>query len=179
MFFSKDKQKTSRYSILLMEYQPVPSDPSINKLFFFHSPLLSVLCSCILICLILPKNRLITDKQLHRILIAFKTVILAHHSERILKKKQVTLPSCLFPSLLIMHIDHVKGQFSKLMDTICHETSQYANTHKETEYRTSRKKKKKKKSKSVSSLGFWVTFNVKYVQVCLSSQIRFSCNIYC
>ncbi len=91
VLFNNNKEKTSHYSILLMECHPVPSDPSIRKLFFLHSPLLYVLCSCILICLILPKNRLITVKQLRCILIAFMTMILAHHSERILIRSRLLI----------------------------------------------------------------------------------------
>lgn len=57
------------------------TDSSIMKLFFCIHPY--YLCSCILICVILPKNRLITAKQRHCILIAFVTVILVRqHIQR-------------------------------------------------------------------------------------------------
>lgn len=78
MFFSK---KTNKKKITLFHLvDGVPPSYRIQtpqlRSHFWYSPLLSILCSCILICIILPKNRLITAKQLHRIIIAFVTVIL-------------------------------------------------------------------------------------------------------
>ncbi len=68
-----------------------------------------------------------------------------------------------------MRIDHVKGQFAKLMDTICHEMSLNMLTptwRQNIERQVERGGGGGGGSKSVSSLGLWVTF----------MQIR--CNMY-
>lgn len=94
MFFPTNKQKASHYSILLMECHPVPSDPSIRKMCFCIHPCYLAICSLLMHTNLPyppPKNRLITVKQLHCILIAFMTMILSHYSERILIRSRLLI----------------------------------------------------------------------------------------